>query len=587
MKKTCSLLFIVLSSCIILITQTQCTPEGIPSATSDFYVNDFARVFSEAEKMTLMERAVNLANTTNGTQIVITTVKSLGGRNVEDYAHTMYNQYGIGKNDMGLLILLSTGDREIRVEVGNNMEAYVNDAKAGRFIDNYAIPKLKENKFNEGLISLQRELIIEIKNSIGNETNEYAGYTKPIMLEGKVDKPEGVSVETNWGAIGLIAMVLVFLSIPICGLIIVYKKNKKIEKLKQEVKKLVNDHNEAMKKAVLECQQLREDYNEQLSRTRQRATSDVKEEQTRSLERSAELNQKIEEVKRKCTDLRGERTALYEEKESLAGKLAVLQDRYNRVNTLYPEADKEVTRMIENEIREQDMAKAAKVDSIVEETLLLVASKDIIQKIKQAQIAYDELSNAQKKYAKADISRLKELYEQSMRLKHQFSATEAVATITAIIAGIIVGKEVHLKKLALAKSTYDNLGHEAQAYVDKSIPDKISLLISQAEQEKKEREKLEEAERKRKEEEERKRKQEEERRKKEAEEKKRKEEEERRRREEEERRRRRQREEEEQRRRSASSSHFGGGSSFSSGRSSSGFSGFGGRSSGGGASRKF
>lgn len=82
-----------------------------------------------------MDNAVKLSNEHNGVQVVVTTVMSLDGNTIENYALEMYNLYGIGKDDMGLLILLSTGDRQIRVEVGKAMEAYIPDSKAGRFID--------------------------------------------------------------------------------------------------------------------------------------------------------------------------------------------------------------------------------------------------------------------------------------------------------------------------------------------------------------------------------------------------------------------------------------------------------------------
>ena len=104
-------------------------------------------VVTDEEKTVLMNNAVKLANEMDGIQVVVSTVNSLEGDTVENYALNMYNKYGIGKNDMGLLILLSTGDRKIRVEVGRAMEGYINDSKAGRFMDKYAIPYLKDNKF--------------------------------------------------------------------------------------------------------------------------------------------------------------------------------------------------------------------------------------------------------------------------------------------------------------------------------------------------------------------------------------------------------------------------------------------------------
>lgn len=135
---------------------------NIPPVTSDFYVNDFASIFSEDEKSWLIGNALALSNDYNGIQVVVSTIRSLKGESIESYALNMYNQYRIGKDDMGVLILLSTGDRKIRIETGKSMASYINDESAKRFIDTYAIPLLKENKFSAGLIALQKALISEI-----------------------------------------------------------------------------------------------------------------------------------------------------------------------------------------------------------------------------------------------------------------------------------------------------------------------------------------------------------------------------------------------------------------------------------------
>lgn len=466
---------------------------SIPEATSDFYVNDFAGVFSEEEKLSLMDRAVDLANTTDGIQVVISTVTSLDGNTVEDYANAMYNQYEIGRNDMGLLILLSTGDRKVRVEVGKAMEAYFNDAKAGRFIDNYAIPKLKDNKFNEGLISLQTELINEIRICIDKEnaTAEASNVeeSKPITI--------------NWSAIVLLATGIVIISGFILIGIIIYKKTKKIQELERNIAKLVDDGEKANKR-----------YEHQLDMIQANNQT---------------LIMQISNVE--------------EEKRIISEEIAKLKDRYNRVSILYPTADQDVTNMIEEEIRQRDIATAAKVDTIIEEVLKLTADRSIIPKIQRAQREYNALSHKQVQYVKADLNRLNDLYEHSMELQYQFLASEVTDRIRKIITRITIAKESDIDALKKAKCAYDNLPTEAKKHVDSRIHKKVSNLLSQAERDKEERKT----------------------------------------REEEECRKRRQQEEEERRGRYNNNNRFGGGSSGGFG----GFGGFGGHSGGGGASRGF
>ena len=100
---------------------------AVEEQTDDFYVNDFANLFSDKEKQVMMERAVELAEEFDGIQVVATTINSLNGYDIEQYAYSMYEQYQIGNESMGILILLSVEDRNIRIETGKTMQVYITD----------------------------------------------------------------------------------------------------------------------------------------------------------------------------------------------------------------------------------------------------------------------------------------------------------------------------------------------------------------------------------------------------------------------------------------------------------------------------
>lgn len=438
----------------------------IPSATSDFYVNDFAGVFSESEKAQLMANAVALANDHDGIQVVITTIESLNGDSVESYAHEMYEQYGIGKDDMGLLILLSTGDRELRLEVGKAMEAYINDSKAGRFMDNYAIPSFKEDKFNEGLINLQTALIDEIVSNVNKESD-----STPIVT---TKAKSNFNFFAILGILLLACLVFAF----ICFIVAIIRKIIFKSKEKQQmIESLTNKLHESEEKV----------YDIQNNATK-----------------------RIGYLKEEVSRISGQYN-------SLENKYQTLQDRYSRVNVLYPTADEDVTSMIEEEIKQHDMALANEVDLVIKEVIALEASKDIVSKVHGAISHYSNLSKKQKTYIKSDINRLNKLYEKSLHLKEEYDkkmeeernkklATAAVSSITAIISCISVGKAKDLRKLKEAKSIYDNLSSSSKKYFNTSVLDKLDKLYKEAKRDK-EREEEEERRRKRREEEERRRRQ--------------------------------------------------------------------------------
>ena len=477
-----------------LLFSTVAYAAEIPAATDEFYVNDFADVFTAEEEERLLDNAVTLAEESDGIQVVVTTVESLDGDSVENYAVEMYNQYEIGKDDMGLLILLSTGDRQIRVEVGRAMEAYINDSKAGRFMDEYAIPYLSENKFNEGLINLQEALIDEIVATVEAES-ESAQTTQDSEFASS-------AIDDIFGGI-LIAIVLIVIVLAVITL----------------VKKIIAKS----KKKQQEIDSLRH----QLENTK------------------SDFKQETNNLKGVINSLLAEKGTLKTAYDTLKNKYATLNDRYERVKILYPEADQKVSDMIKEEIRQKNMALAKKVDEIIGRVINLQASKDIVQDVKIALDSYSRLTKEQRAFVESDISRLKKLYDESVELKKEYdriqeekrrkkAAADALSSINSVIAGITIGKSMHLRKLKDAMAIYNNLDAGSKEFFDKSALDRLNKLYGDAKRDK----------------------------------------------EEEEERRRRRREEEERRRRMSSSSNssFGGGSHFG---------GFGGSSGGGGASRGF
>lgn len=497
--------FITLFALILMVFLTSTiafAESNIPSATSDFYVNDFANVFSIDEKKRLMDNAITLSNEHDGIQVVVTTVESLDGDTIENYALEMYNQYGIGKNDMGLLILLSTGDRLIRIEVGKAMEAYINDSKAGRFINNYAIASLQKNKFNEGLINLQEALISEITTSVENETNLDSSSILDNLLS------------------MCIAVIIIFLIVSLFFRIIA--KSREVDNLTRQL----------------------EESQQQVSKVRIDADEDISQFQII------------------ISNLSKDKAQLSSKYHSLEKKYKTLEDRYERVQLLYPTADKDVTAMIKEETRQKNIALAKETDEVIQTVINLSADKDILYKLAEVRTRYSRLSQEQKSYVKSDINKLNHLYDESLRLKNEYdkmmeeerkkkSAAEAVASITAIISCISIGKAGNFKKLKEAKSIYDNLDSKAYSYFDKSVLDKLDRLYKEA---KRDKEDKEEVERRRQRQEE----------------------------EEAERRRQRQEEEESKWRRQQEENR-----SYSSFGSSSHYGGFGGHSGGGGASRGF
>lgn len=449
--KTFVVLLITVILCISNFTLISASTT-IPEATPEFYVNDFANILSEEDESILMNKALTLANENDGIQIVVSTIESLNGDTVENYATQMYNKYGIGKNDMGLLILLSTGDRQIRVEVGKAMERYINDSKAGRFMDNYAIPYLKDNKFDEGIISLQDALINEIVTCVSAENN-VAPTSEPL--------PD-IDFSIVFGVLGVILLLalLIFLIVLI---------SKKIEKLKELISNL-NDQIANLKKAN--------------SRLNARNASDK------------------QELTKVIGSLEHNKHALESSLSKVQNELANLKDRYSRVLKIYPDTDTKVDEMIKTEQIARDKRIAASVDSHISDVIDLGPDKDIVLRLSSVISEYEHLTSDQKTYIKNDISKLKNLYILSLHLEEEYQkelekerikkrkkdAKSVTEKILAVISAIGCARAHHLYKLNDAKDLYDDLDHETKKFVDHSVISKLDSLISAAKRDKEDEE---------------------------------------------------------------------------------------------------
>ena len=127
------------------------------------YVNDYSNVLSDdlENYITEQSRRLELAN---GTQIVVVTYPSLEGEDLEDFTYDLGNYYKIGKDSKGLIIFLVTEDRNLRVEVGDNLEGILNDGKVGRYMDSYMIPYLRDNDWENAIRNGYNAFYNEIVN---------------------------------------------------------------------------------------------------------------------------------------------------------------------------------------------------------------------------------------------------------------------------------------------------------------------------------------------------------------------------------------------------------------------------------------
>ena len=124
-----------------------------PRTRDGTWVTDMPRAL-RAETIARLNSTIGDLERTNGAEMAVVVINSLDGLSVEEAAVKLFQLWGIGKkhNDNGLLLLWSTGDRRVRVEVGYGLEGTLPDGKVGAILDTYVIPKFKAGDFDQGMI---------------------------------------------------------------------------------------------------------------------------------------------------------------------------------------------------------------------------------------------------------------------------------------------------------------------------------------------------------------------------------------------------------------------------------------------------
>ena len=124
-----------------------------PRTRDGTWVSDMPGVL-RAETVARLNATIGDLERTTTAEMAVVVVNSLEGLSVEEAAVKLFQLWGIGKKgqDNGLLLLWSSGDRRVRVEVGYGLEGTLPDGKVGAILDTYVMPKFKGGDFDQGLI---------------------------------------------------------------------------------------------------------------------------------------------------------------------------------------------------------------------------------------------------------------------------------------------------------------------------------------------------------------------------------------------------------------------------------------------------
>ncbi len=216
--KKCLLLAIFFFLCLPL------SAHGLEVPRLQGYVNDYARMISPPAKSKI-EETLRAFEQSDSTQIVILTIPSLEGENIEEFGIKVGETWKIGQKgkDNGILFIVSKQERKTRIEVGYGLEGKLTDLTAGRIVDRIINPRFKQGDFDGGFIAGVSSLIDATRGEFRAERRPARPGQRSIspflsiflffaiftLIMGSVSRVLGGVI----GAIGLPTLVYIFASV--------------------------------------------------------------------------------------------------------------------------------------------------------------------------------------------------------------------------------------------------------------------------------------------------------------------------------------------------------------------------------------
>ena len=141
-----------LSLCLALfgIVSTAALALNFPELTGR--VVDQAGVISQDSRADITAKSQALEQR-SGIQLVVATVKSLEGGDIETYANQLFRTWKLGEaqKNNGVLLLVAPNEHKVRIEVGYGLEGTLTDALSSAVIAGAIIPRFKTGDFSGGI----------------------------------------------------------------------------------------------------------------------------------------------------------------------------------------------------------------------------------------------------------------------------------------------------------------------------------------------------------------------------------------------------------------------------------------------------
>lgn len=117
-------------------------------------IADYANVISPQDEAALDAR-LRAYNQSTGRAIIVATVPSLDGEEIEPYAQRLAESWGIGgaESENGVLLLVAPGERKLRIHTARGVQERMTDIMSGRIIRDTIVPRFRDGDMSGGILA--------------------------------------------------------------------------------------------------------------------------------------------------------------------------------------------------------------------------------------------------------------------------------------------------------------------------------------------------------------------------------------------------------------------------------------------------
>lgn len=158
LRQNTTLVFCLLVSTIFvnpLLGQREFTIQDVPDPkrTGGGYVSDPTNIISFEERQTLNQLISQLEGNSTA-QMAVVILPSIGQEVPKSFATALFNDWGLGQQDVdnGLLLLVVMDQRRSEIETGYGLEAVLPDVVCYRILLDELVPRFQKQEYGQGLI---------------------------------------------------------------------------------------------------------------------------------------------------------------------------------------------------------------------------------------------------------------------------------------------------------------------------------------------------------------------------------------------------------------------------------------------------